>query len=165
MHVSDIGLRGAPDETVLAAADADSRILITADTDFGTLLALSGTARPSVILLRRPGRRSTERAQGARTADQVVRFQIRLQWCAQAWSKTTEVARPLAWTESGADEGGSAMTSESSAALPEPPERAGKDWDERRRTAVEAWKLGRKTMKPKLRRPVPQPRTAARRAS
>jgi predicted nuclease of predicted toxin-antitoxin system len=42
VHVSDIGLRGAPDETVLAAADADSRVLITADTDFGTLLALSG---------------------------------------------------------------------------------------------------------------------------
>ena len=32
VHVSDIGLRSAPDETVLAAADVDSRILITADT-------------------------------------------------------------------------------------------------------------------------------------
>ena len=63
VHVSDVGLRGAPDETVLAAADADSRVLITADTDFGTLLALSGAAQPSVILLRRAGRRSTERAQ------------------------------------------------------------------------------------------------------
>ncbi len=63
VHVSDIGLRGAPDETVLAAAGEDSRILITADTDFGTLLALSGAAQPSVILLRRPGRGSAERAQ------------------------------------------------------------------------------------------------------
>jgi len=63
VHVSHIGLQGAPDETVLAAADDDSRILITADTDFGTLLALSGAAKPSVILLRRPGRRSAERAQ------------------------------------------------------------------------------------------------------
>ncbi len=63
MHVSDIGLRGAPDTTVLAAADEDNRILITADTDFGKLLALSEASRPSVILLRRPGRRSAERAQ------------------------------------------------------------------------------------------------------
>lgn len=63
VHVSGIGLRGAPDEVVLAAADEDSRILITADTDFGTLLALSGAARPSVILLRRTRRRSAERAQ------------------------------------------------------------------------------------------------------
>ncbi len=46
VHVSDIGLRGAPDETILAAADEDSRTLITADTDFGTLLALSGAAQP-----------------------------------------------------------------------------------------------------------------------
>ncbi|MGH3887090.1 MAG: DUF5615 family PIN-like protein [Pseudonocardiaceae bacterium] len=30
VHVSDIGLRGAPDEVVLAAADEDNRILITA---------------------------------------------------------------------------------------------------------------------------------------
>lgn len=63
VHVSDIGLRAAPDEKVLAAANEDSRILITADTDFGTLLALSGAAQPSVMLLRRPGRRSAERAQ------------------------------------------------------------------------------------------------------
>ncbi len=70
VHVSDIGLRGAPDEKVLAAADEDSRILITADTDFGTLLALSGAAQPSVILLRRPGRRSAERAQVVLTVSQ-----------------------------------------------------------------------------------------------
>ena len=36
--------------------------MITADTDFDTLLALSRAAQPSVILLRRPGRRSAERA-------------------------------------------------------------------------------------------------------
>lgn len=72
MHVSDIGLRGAPDQTVLAAVDTDSRILITADTDFGTLLALSGASRPSVILLRRPGRRSAERAQIVLTVLDVV---------------------------------------------------------------------------------------------
>lgn len=72
VHVSDIGLRSAPDETVLATPDADSRILITADTDLGTLLALSGAARPSVILLRRPGRRSTERAQIVLTILDVV---------------------------------------------------------------------------------------------
>jgi predicted nuclease of predicted toxin-antitoxin system len=63
VHVSDIRLRGAPEEAVLAAAEEDERILITADTDFGPLLALSGAAQPSVILFRRPGRRSAERAE------------------------------------------------------------------------------------------------------
>lgn len=61
VHVCDLGLDGAPDEVVLGRAEQDERILVTADTDFGTLLALSGASRPSVILLRRPGRRSTER--------------------------------------------------------------------------------------------------------
>lgn len=57
VHVSDIGLRGAPDETVLAAADEDSRILITADTDFGTLLALSSQrCRPAQCDLAPPAR-------------------------------------------------------------------------------------------------------------
>jgi predicted nuclease of predicted toxin-antitoxin system len=37
---------------VLARTSAEDRILITTDTDFPTLLALSGDAIPSVILLR-----------------------------------------------------------------------------------------------------------------
>lgn len=37
--------------------------MVTADTDFGTLLALSRTVQPSVILLRRPGRRAEQRAE------------------------------------------------------------------------------------------------------
>lgn len=62
VHVADIGLRGDTDNALLSRAVADGRIIITADTDFGTLLALSGAARPSVLLLRRGGRRTVERA-------------------------------------------------------------------------------------------------------
>jgi predicted nuclease of predicted toxin-antitoxin system len=51
-HVVRIGLAGAPDPEVLALAAVEGRILITTDTDFPTLLALSGDAMPSVILLR-----------------------------------------------------------------------------------------------------------------
>jgi predicted nuclease of predicted toxin-antitoxin system len=40
----------------------DGRIVATADTDFGTLLALTGAAGPSVMLLRRPSRRAVDRA-------------------------------------------------------------------------------------------------------
>ncbi len=63
VYVGDLGLLGASDERVLAAAVHDERTLITADTDFGTLLTLTGSAGPSVILLRRPGRRAHERAE------------------------------------------------------------------------------------------------------
>jgi predicted nuclease of predicted toxin-antitoxin system len=51
-HVVRIGLAGASDPEVLERAAAEDRILITTDTDFPTLLALSGEPIPSVLLLR-----------------------------------------------------------------------------------------------------------------
>jgi predicted nuclease of predicted toxin-antitoxin system len=51
-HVDDIGLGTASDETILDRAHEDAAIVLTADADFGALLALSGRAGPSVILLR-----------------------------------------------------------------------------------------------------------------
>ncbi len=53
VHVYDLGLNGQPDEQIMATADADDRILISADTDFGELLANAPVLAPSVILLRR----------------------------------------------------------------------------------------------------------------
>lgn len=62
VHVADLGLRGTTDDEVLSRAAADGRIVVSADTDFGTLLALSGAPGPSVVLLRRAGRRAADRA-------------------------------------------------------------------------------------------------------
>jgi predicted nuclease of predicted toxin-antitoxin system len=56
VHVSDLNLLGALHSDVMAAARRDERVLISADTDFGELLALSGDHRPSVILLRQSTR-------------------------------------------------------------------------------------------------------------
>lgn len=62
-HVRDLGMAQDDDATVLAYARSDDRILVTADTDFGGLLASSGASLPSVILLRRlQGRRAEEQA-------------------------------------------------------------------------------------------------------
>jgi predicted nuclease of predicted toxin-antitoxin system len=55
VHVSEVGLLGAPDEAVMAKAAADSRILLSADTDFGELLAVGRQATPSLVLLRGAG--------------------------------------------------------------------------------------------------------------
>ena len=72
VHVVDLELLGASDDQVLAAALGDGRVLVTADTDFGSLLALSGDPFPSVILLRRPGRRPKQRAAAILSAVEAV---------------------------------------------------------------------------------------------
>jgi predicted nuclease of predicted toxin-antitoxin system len=52
IHVADIGLLTATDPMILRAAATEERILLTADSDFGALLALGSLVSPSVLLLR-----------------------------------------------------------------------------------------------------------------
>lgn len=57
-HVFDLGIGEADDETILARALVEERAVVTADTDFVTMLALTGAELPSVVLVRRDtGRR------------------------------------------------------------------------------------------------------------
>ena len=61
VHVRDIGLAAADDEAIFAKALTDDRIIVSADTGFGTMLALRSVNRPSVILFRQGSQRRPER--------------------------------------------------------------------------------------------------------
>lgn len=49
----EVGLRSATDEVVMETARTEGRVLVSADTDFGAILARTGAATPSFLLIRR----------------------------------------------------------------------------------------------------------------
>ena len=57
VHVRSFGMSSASDQSIMDLAAAETRVVVSADTDFGELLARTNAAAPSVLLLRRQDHR------------------------------------------------------------------------------------------------------------
>jgi len=54
VHVRAYGMQAASDEEILARASVEDRVVVSTDSDFGTILSAQEAERPSFILFREP---------------------------------------------------------------------------------------------------------------
>lgn len=59
VHVRDLGMAAATDQAIFDLAAQENRVILSADTDFGMLLASRDASNPSVVIFRQSDKRPT----------------------------------------------------------------------------------------------------------
>ena len=89
LHVRTIELQRAEDIVIFDKAAAEDRIVVSADTDFGALLAARNVQKPSVIQFRGPGSR---KADACRAPFCRISHNLQTYWNAAASSRSNRRA-------------------------------------------------------------------------
>jgi predicted nuclease of predicted toxin-antitoxin system len=95
VHVRDLDAAGSPDSDEMAIAAQDGRVIISADTDFGALLAYSRATEPSIVLVRALIDRRPPELVGILTANLDVLAEHLQSGAIVAFTKTDVRVRPL----------------------------------------------------------------------
>src|ERR1043165_3590539 len=62
VHVGELGMQDADDDSILSRASADDRVIVTFDAAFHAAIAVKGATKPSVIRIRVEGLSSSAAA-------------------------------------------------------------------------------------------------------
>jgi len=77
LHTGDIGLHRASDSQLLEFARKEQRVIITLDSDFHAILALTNASAPSVIRIRLEGLKGPDLALLIKRVWPRIKFQIK----------------------------------------------------------------------------------------
>jgi predicted nuclease of predicted toxin-antitoxin system len=94
-HIRDWNMQAATDEQIFELAGREERILVSADTDFGTILSLRREAKPSVILFRKPSQRRPEQQSALLLANLPALATSLQQGCVAVIEESRVRVRPL----------------------------------------------------------------------
>lgn len=72
VHTAELGLATADDGVILQRAAAENRVVVSADTDFGDLLVLHGTQKPSIVLIRHSANRRADQVPASAAPGQLA---------------------------------------------------------------------------------------------